>query len=240
MSSLQLDRRLFNGKLQSGIVYPEFFPLTSNQRVVNLGCGVGPQAVIYNGMYAQMVCVDILEDRLLQLKEFMKEHGVENTEALLAPVEATGLPENSFDRALAIDIIEHLPKPEALLQEMHRLLKPGGKGLITIPVMHDRWTEFFRFIRKLFTGASTPPLPEGHPDRHNSDFSRKLWIELIQRSHLKIVAVRATSLFPPLHLYGVPRFWFTVRIIHIIDRFLCSIPGIKRLGQAWMVIIEKE
>lgn len=228
-----------NGKLQSGIVYPEFFPMTGTERVVNLGCGVGPQAVIYKGQYASMTCVDILEDRLEQLKEFMREHGVLNVETLRAPVEETGLPDCSFDRALAIDIIEHLPEPRKLLTEMHRLLRRGGCGLVTIPVMHDRWTALAGWLRRVFTGKGTTHLPQGHPDRHNSDLSREAWMRLIGQSPLKVVAVRATTLFPPLHLYGVPRFWFRVPMIHSIDRFFCGIPGIRRLGQAWMIIIEK-
>jgi SAM-dependent methyltransferase len=39
----------------------------------------------------------------------------------------------SFDRALAIHVLEHLPDLPAALAEIHRLLKPGGRFVIVIP-----------------------------------------------------------------------------------------------------------
>jgi SAM-dependent methyltransferase len=39
----------------------------------------------------------------------------------------------SFDRALAIHVLEHLPDLPAALAEIHRLLKPGGRFVVVIP-----------------------------------------------------------------------------------------------------------
>ena len=41
-------------------------------------------------------------------------------------------------------------------------------------------------------------------------------------------------MFPPLHLYGMPRFWFSNRFIHAVDRRVAALPGIQRLGQTVM------
>ncbi|MEK7137700.1 MAG: class I SAM-dependent methyltransferase [Patescibacteria group bacterium] len=239
MSDPNLDRRLFEGKLQSSIVYPEFFPLSPEERVVNLGCGVGPQVAIYRGHFREMLCVDTDGNRLRQLIYFMQEHEVSNFKVLEARVEATGLPDSSFDKALCIDIIEHLTDPMSLVWEVHRILKPGGRALVTVPVMHDRYTHTLRSLRGFFSRKKTKELPEGHPDRHNTNFSRREWMHLFQRSPLQLVSVRATTLFPPLHLYGMPRFWFTNAAIHAVDRWFSSTPGIRRLGQSWMCILEK-
>ena len=116
---------------------------------------------------------------------------------------------------------------------------PCAVVLVTVPVMHDRWVGLARWLRRFATGRSAQELPVGHPDRHNADLSPGAWLALFHGSPLRLRRVRATTLFPPLHLYGVPRFWFTVRWIHAVDRFLCPIPGIRRLGQAWMCILEK-
>lgn len=236
---MELDRRLFDGKLQSAIVYPKFFPLAPTDQVVNLGCGIGPQVAIYAGRFTHMTCVDLSRERLEQLEVFLAERLVSHYETLCAPVENTGLPSASFDRALCIDIIEHLTDPAALLREVSRLLRPGGRALITIPVMHDVWTSVAKTLRRWCTGQEARGLPLGHPDRHNADLSRHAWLTLLRQSPLHLTAVRATTLFPPLHLYGVPRFWFTVRWVHLVDQLLCSTPGIRRLGQAWMCLLEK-
>lgn len=236
---MPLDRRLFTGKLQSSGVYPEFFPLTPNDRVVNLGCGVGPQVAIYKGNFNTMVCVDISKERLEQLREFMEETKIHNYETCCAPVEQTGLGEASFDRALCIDIIEHLKRPMELLEEVCRLLRSGGKALITIPVMHDHWVQFFRFLKRSIGGTPLPELPFGHPDHHNISWRKREWLHLFAQSSLQLESVRATTLFPPLHLTGCKRFWFTVPWIHTIDRLLCSLPFVRNFGQSWMCILIK-
>lgn len=42
-------------------------------------------------------------------------------------------PENTFDSVLASEVLEHVFNLEEILKELHRVMKPGGKLLITIP-----------------------------------------------------------------------------------------------------------
>lgn len=233
-----LDRRLFDGKVISSRVYPEIFPFNKNDEVVNLGCGVGPQAVVYAGTFRRMVGVDMNEDRLEQSKVLLAECGVENYETTCASVEQAGLSSGSFDKALAIDIIEHMPDPKKLLQEARRLLKPGGELLVSVPAMHDHITHALSALGKLF-GRKTTHLPEGHPDAHNASHSIGGWETLVKQAGFVIIRTRATTLWPPLHLYGVPRFWFTNPLLHAVDRFLCTLPIVKRFGQAYLMVAKK-
>ena len=46
------------GKLLSGIIYPEFFPINESETVLNVGCGDGVQAVTYKGKFKKMVGID--------------------------------------------------------------------------------------------------------------------------------------------------------------------------------------
>jgi SAM-dependent methyltransferase len=43
----------------------------------------------------------------------------------------------SFDSALINQVFEHVFNPEEFLQEVHRILKPGGKLLLTVPFVWD-------------------------------------------------------------------------------------------------------
>jgi SAM-dependent methyltransferase len=44
-----------------------------------------------------------------------------------------GIADNSFDFAIAFHIVEHLRKDVLFLQEIYRVLKPGGKLILTTP-----------------------------------------------------------------------------------------------------------
>lgn len=42
-------------------------------------------------------------------------------------------PDNSFDIILCSEVLEHIPEPQNALKEFSRLLKPGGKLILTAP-----------------------------------------------------------------------------------------------------------
>ena len=41
--------------------------------------------------------------------------------------------DNTFDEFLAEHLLEHIPNPLPLMQELHRIAKPGAKATFTVP-----------------------------------------------------------------------------------------------------------
>ena len=48
-------------------------------------------------------------------------------------------PDGEFDLVLATDVIEHVDDDSSALREIHRVLKPGGRVLITVPAFQALW-----------------------------------------------------------------------------------------------------
>jgi SAM-dependent methyltransferase len=70
------------------------------------------------------------------------------------------LPDGAIDSALCTEVLEHCPHPGSVLAEVHRVLKPGGSLLLTVPflwplheVPHD-WCRYTPFaLRDLVESA---------------------------------------------------------------------------------------
>ena len=149
----------------------------------------------------------------------------------------------TFDRAIAIDIIEHVRSPEKMLQEIRRTLKDDGRVLITFPTLHDKYTAAISWfarniLRRQSKGTFQDSAQEWHPDNHNQEYPVDEWISLVESYGFRAVKSRATTLFPPLHLYGIPRFWFSNEMIHSLDSTLSQQSLLKNYGQGLMVIFE--
>ena len=57
-------------------------------------------------------------------------------------------PPGSFDTVVCTEVLEHVPHPARALAEIHRVLKPGGFLVLTVPMYwprHDLPYDFFRY-----------------------------------------------------------------------------------------------
>ncbi|HUJ40898.1 MAG TPA: glycosyltransferase [Candidatus Acidoferrales bacterium] len=117
-------------------------------RILDLGCGTGWKAASLERNGSNTAVAVDYDFRLLEFGR--KTFGVRS------PVQSDGcalpFPSAHFDWVLAIEVIEHVRRPDLLLRELHRVLRPGGKLLLTTPnrlqylrPWHPCW--FYRALR---------------------------------------------------------------------------------------------
>lgn len=63
-------------------------------------------------------------------------------DAVCGSADALPFGEACFDVVGAFDVIEHLPSEEAVLGEIARVLRPGGRLLVSVPAYQWAWTDF--------------------------------------------------------------------------------------------------
>lgn len=67
-------------------------------------------------------------------------------DVILADLEAGQLPFESqaFDGFVAKDILEHLDRPTPIVEELSRVLEPGGRGVVSVPMAKPRvvWGDY--------------------------------------------------------------------------------------------------
>ena len=90
--------------------------------------------------------------RLLQGLGFPRAIGLDSSVAAIGFCKAKGLAtvdfgdacslpyaDNRFDLVLATDVVEHVDEDDKALDEIRRVLKPGGYALITVPAFPSLW-----------------------------------------------------------------------------------------------------
>jgi SAM-dependent methyltransferase len=105
------------------------------ERVLDVGCGAGTAELILSALQpggAHFVGIDLVRARLRDAKRAMREQGVV---AELATADAARLPfaAESFDAAFAVAVLQHVPKPRAVIDHLRRVLRPGGRLVLAEP-----------------------------------------------------------------------------------------------------------
>lgn len=76
------------------------------------------------------------------------EWNVDRRPPVVADVTQIPFRDGAFDSALCTEVLEHLPEPGRCLAEIHRVVKPGGSVLFTVPMTvytHSEPYDFYRY-----------------------------------------------------------------------------------------------
>lgn len=104
------------------------------ERVVDMGCGVGAtcRALIRNRVSENAVGVNIVEEHIKMGHRLnRKEEMAEDIRLLLADYHHVPLPDECADGVTAVESMCHSMDKKRFLKEVHRLLKPGARFVVT-------------------------------------------------------------------------------------------------------------
>lgn len=134
----------------------EYLELGDDLEILDCGCGQGFYMMAIRKLHAaaRITGVDDDPQRLL----FAKKYGVQ---ANLVVGDAQALPfaDESFDRVLMSEVLEHLRDDRAGLREAFRVLKPGGVLAISVP--HARFPFWWDPINATWTALGGRPIRSG-------------------------------------------------------------------------------
>lgn len=103
----------------------------STGRTLDIGAQTGP----YAECFPHRVALDIRPRPGIQI---------------VSDAKAMGVADAAFDVVLCTEVLEHIPEPQRAIDEMFRVLKPGGTLLLTTRFLfpiHDAPHDYFRFTK---------------------------------------------------------------------------------------------
>jgi SAM-dependent methyltransferase len=115
-------------------------PIQPGTRLLDLGCGAGRHAFEAARRGAEVVALDTDHGELERVRATaaaMADAGEIQPPASLtaAAGDATRMPfpDGSFDLVIAAEVLEHIPADQGALNEISRVLRPGGIAAVTVP-----------------------------------------------------------------------------------------------------------
>lgn len=176
-----------------------------NGKLLDVGCGTQP----YRGFFNVEEYVGVELDSLANRKNKKADYFYDGK---TLPFEAA-----SFDSLFCSQVFEHVFNPEQFLEELARVVKPGGHLLLTVPFIWDEHEKPYDFGR--YTSYGLRHLAKSHGfeviDLQKTAADASLFFQLINVYLYRFTLTRSTYLnifltlilIAPLNLLGAIASW---------------------------------
>lgn len=177
------------------------------EALLDVGAGVAPYAPMYASYFTRCVSVDVA----------YSQHDVSTVDAL-ASADALPFADATFDCVLCTEVLEHCSDPSDVLEEIARVLRPGGAVFLTTPFMvalHEMPHDYYRY-----TPSALQHLADGARLRVSSIRSRGDYVAVL----LLILAMPAAKAWYlaskltglPLYRYANPVVYLTIVLPQLV------------------------
>lgn len=123
--------------------------------IADLGCGTGQASAALAPGVKQVIAVDNSAAMLKAARRHTA--GFANVDLRRGDLTAVPIDDAACDAALLLLVLSYVPDPAAVLAEMYRVLKPGGRAVVVDLLPHDR-EDFRRRLGQQRLGFAAPDL----------------------------------------------------------------------------------
>lgn len=125
------EKRTFRYQLQDYMHGVFEFEKWANKKVLEIGCGAGIDSLEFARNGAVVTATDVTDNALKLTRALSEEAGIP-VNIKRASAIALPFPDESFDCVYSFGVLHHFPDIEKALQEIRRVLTPGGTVMVML------------------------------------------------------------------------------------------------------------
>ena len=130
-----------------------------DMEVLEFGCGTGSTALLHAPHVGRLDAYDISPGMVAIAERKLRDSGIENLTFGVSSIEDLEIPDSSKDMVLALSILHLLKDRAAVLDQVHRMLKPGGLFVTSTVCLGDSLPmQIFRVIGPIGRALGLLPL----------------------------------------------------------------------------------
>lgn len=116
----------------------------NGKKILNLGCGLGEEAVYLATLGAKIVAIDVSKEMLKTAKKLAQKYKVgKKISFLCMSAENLEFEKNSFDAVIGCNILHHVDIDNTMLQ-VKKILKAGGVAVFSEPLAYNPLINIYR------------------------------------------------------------------------------------------------
>jgi ubiquinone/menaquinone biosynthesis C-methylase UbiE len=206
-------------------------PNVKNKKILNLGCGLGEEAVYLAILGAKVVAIDISSEMLKTTEKLSEKYKVnKNITFRKMSCEKMKFRKNSFDAILGCNILHHVDIKKTV-KEVEKVLKPKGVAVFAEPLAHNPIINIYRRMAYEVRTNGEHPLAMSDIKRIESVFPKTLHYEF----HLFTLLIFVWFFLIERQNPNEVRYW--KKIINETDKYGKSFKALRFLDRGILFLL---
>ena len=177
--------------------------LLKGKHLLEIGCGMGYDSLEFLKRGVQVTATDLTPNAVTMTRQHFELEGVQAQDIRTANALDLPFPENSFDAVWANGVLHATGDTRRAIQEAKRVLKPGGRALISHFYRRPSWMYLLHHLGRenIEYKEEDPPVNEFYTEEEILDFFQGFQVVEAVQEHYRLLPVRRSGLKANLYTY---------------------------------------